>query len=626
MRSFTGQAAGKIFAQALAMHPNFVPFWISAASWEYFSNANIQAARVLLQRANRLNPQSQEILLEYCRLELAYREKVMQRLEIFGVEDSELKEAAVSLSDVPSGESNSQGVLEQTASDKLDKVDQKKQNPFFVGAIPLAVYHAAVKAFPKDLQLRIQFALIIGSFQETTLILDAIYTSIETDFGKDATAQSFVARRPYDNPERKSKAPTKGKKTEEPEVIDLFDITNQAVSNFESQLSSYPSTILYEHYIAFLLDVLNSVDSSFSSTPIDPNSQAQDGANKPEENSSLTIFLRKKISLVFKEAFTSSHISELLCTKWVDTLLAMDRLDEAIETAEKCSAALPSNPTLHVCFFSLVAQVSDLHTHWKSTQSSSSSKRSTPKKGKGDSSKTEEDKSSIVFSSTKLKKYLGWSHDEMGIAISKALKQIDLDQPSSGDLFIFYWNHLLHSEENVKSPDDDERTAEESLALAAAMNHYKRTLITLHGKSLQQFKLATLSSALSRWNDKSEESVARIRAVYQSGLDCPPTSFQYFKLCINFETSLSTSRSVTLSRRLFESAVSDFGKLNQDVWLCYIDWETALGQHANASQLFTRAKRTLSKPDEFIHEYTRKMDAEFNLAASHVNPNAMDVE
>jgi tetratricopeptide (TPR) repeat protein len=617
MRSNTGQAAGKIFAQALALQPNFVPFWISAASWEYFTNHNIQAARVILQRANRLNPQSQDVLLEYARLELAYREKVMARLDIFGVQESELKEAAVALEDLPKGESAVKGALERTAAEHEDKPSQKHKNPFFAGAIPLAVYQTAIKAFPQDLPLRMQFAHIIGSFADSESILDAVYASIEADF-ENPLAQAFIARRPYDNSPRPSKLKSPSKKAEQaPVERDWTEITNQTISSFESLLSAHPSVGLYEHYISFLLEVLSRVDENYSEVAQDP-SKPQTTHEKPGADASLTTLLRKKISLVFKEAFANSFVSEQLSTKWIDFLLAVDRLDDALETAEKCAAALPSNPLLQTCYFSLVAQVSDLHKQWKSSQAAATPSKSASKKSKGskeESDKSETDQSS-VFNSAKLKKFVGWSHDEMDITMSKAMKKVDLTHPACGDLYILYWNHLLDSEKNVKSPDEDERTPEESLALAAAMNHYKRTLVSLKGEALTKFKRTTLASALSRWTDKSEATVAHIRAIYQAGLDSPPSDFQFYKMCINFETSTGTGRSVTLSRRLFEAAVSDFGTTDMDVWLSYIEWETALGQHANASQLFTRAKRTLKNPDAFIHEYTKKLDSEFNSTFS----------
>lgn len=644
MRSRSGQAAGKVFAQALSFHPNFVPFWICAASWEYFTNANIHAARILLQRANRLNPHSQEILLEYCRLELAYREKVMQRLDIFGVGEEELK---VSHIEMPSSSGSgateggvgagvgdsSKGALEQIAAGDFNEQHdvQKKSttkkgnssNPFFSGAIPTAVFQAAISSFPRDLSLRIQFARIVASFYDTKNILDGIYNSIEKDFAEDAQAQAFIARRPFDSPPLP--APTTTTQKEEKSKkrkhnIDIFETTNACVSNFERELSSHPSTALYEQYITFLLQILDHVDPNYLSSAQDPNQDQEKLVSKDEDslNTATTTFLRKKISLVCKEAFANGLLSERLGCNWIDFLLATDRMEDAIETGEKYSSALPSSPLVQTMFFSLVAQLREAHEEWKESSSNTTEKTSPSSSSPAPTSASTSTStySSSTFSSQKLKKYLGWTHDDMSTAISKALKKIDLENSASGDLFIMYWNYLIDSDSSVTSVDGEERNAEESIALAAAKNHYKRTLSTLHGASLQKFKRSTLISALSRWSDKSEMSVARVRALYQSGMDAPPTDFAYYRMCINFETSLGTPRSISLSRRLFEAAASDFGNEEKDVWLSYIEWETALGQHSNSSQLFTRAKRTLKNPDQFIIDYHRKMDEAFRESSS----------
>lgn len=700
LRSKSGRAAGKIFAEAISLHPNFVPFWITAASWEYFSNHNIHAARVLLQRANRLNPQSKEILLEYCRLELCYREKVMQRLEVFGVEDSDLKEAAVSLSDVPDGKKGDKGALEQISdlnansglgssrngsnenapgSNKASDIESaKKKNPFFAGAIPIAVFNAAIKAFPSDLGLRAQFALIVNSFADTTLISNAIYNSIEKDFSEDAAAQSFIARRPYDNPPKIAKpVDTKKKKKEsesshESSTFDVHEATNNCVANFEAQLaSSTPSVALYENYIAFLLEVLAKVDSSFAmqwKSETTENSKSNSGT----QHSALAAFLRKKVVLVFKEAYANGHYSETLCSKWLDTLLALERLDDAMDAAEKYTSALPSNPLVHTYYFSLIGQIGEYYAialknaeDEKKSKKVASSAKNTPSKrsttrasfkkqhydtdesDKSDHSDTDDEKENSkksaglasdateegesritmeAFQSPKLKKYLNLKSEELSNRMAAVLKSgLDLTHPASGDLFIMYWNHVLDSD--AKSVDEDSRRPDESIALAAAMNHYKRTLATLRGAALAKFKSNTLTSAISRWHrqpnsgeeeeySESSASVARIRAVYQSGLNASPTTLEYFTLCINFETSLNVEQSNTIARRLFESAASDFGKEEKDFWLSYIDWETALGQHSNASQLFTRAKRTLHNPDDFILEYNRKMDAQFKASST----------
>jgi len=78
----SARSLDRTFIEALRLHPEHEGLWILAASWEYEYNQNIIAARALLQRALRLNPKSSQVYLEYCRLELIYRDRVRRKLKI----------------------------------------------------------------------------------------------------------------------------------------------------------------------------------------------------------------------------------------------------------------------------------------------------------------------------------------------------------------------------------------------------------------------------------------------------------------------------------------------------------------------------------------------------------------
>jgi hypothetical protein len=59
-----------------------------AASWEFFDSGNTVAARVLLQRALRLNSTVANLWTQYFRLEWCYVQKIIGRREILGLHDS----------------------------------------------------------------------------------------------------------------------------------------------------------------------------------------------------------------------------------------------------------------------------------------------------------------------------------------------------------------------------------------------------------------------------------------------------------------------------------------------------------------------------------------------------------
>ena len=67
---------GTVIPRALQFHPRHSGLWIRAASWQYFELNSPRTARILLQRALRLNPKEQPLWLEYFKLELHFVSKV----------------------------------------------------------------------------------------------------------------------------------------------------------------------------------------------------------------------------------------------------------------------------------------------------------------------------------------------------------------------------------------------------------------------------------------------------------------------------------------------------------------------------------------------------------------------
>lgn len=60
----SNKALGRAFATAIQYHPRDERMWIKAAKWEFEENANSEAARILLQRALRLNKTSESLWRE----------------------------------------------------------------------------------------------------------------------------------------------------------------------------------------------------------------------------------------------------------------------------------------------------------------------------------------------------------------------------------------------------------------------------------------------------------------------------------------------------------------------------------------------------------------------------------
>ena len=69
-RKSNGSTLNTVFGRALALHPRCEKLWLLASIHEIETNNNIHAARTLLQRALRVNKQSQQLWRRYFELEL----------------------------------------------------------------------------------------------------------------------------------------------------------------------------------------------------------------------------------------------------------------------------------------------------------------------------------------------------------------------------------------------------------------------------------------------------------------------------------------------------------------------------------------------------------------------------
>lgn len=75
----------RVYAKLLLLQPRNVDAWLSAAKYEFETNANAQGARELYQRSLRLNPDSAKLWLSYAQFELTYVAKLLARRRVLGL-------------------------------------------------------------------------------------------------------------------------------------------------------------------------------------------------------------------------------------------------------------------------------------------------------------------------------------------------------------------------------------------------------------------------------------------------------------------------------------------------------------------------------------------------------------
>jgi len=153
-----------IYTEALQYHPRNVELWIEAASHEFFGitdletgetlfgGGSMQGARVLMQRALRINPTSQDLWIQNFCLELHFIQKLRGRKEI----------------------------LQGTTSQNND--DDEKTTDYTSGKIPIIVYKNAIDNIPEDIAFRMNFLDVCKSFPNTEKVEDYVASSIEQNF------------------------------------------------------------------------------------------------------------------------------------------------------------------------------------------------------------------------------------------------------------------------------------------------------------------------------------------------------------------------------------------------------------------------------------------------------------
>ena len=198
----------RAYAGAIQSHPLEPGFWIMAAAYEFEELSDVKAARctplfvllccgslmivvALLHRALRLMRESTTLWLEYCRLELVFLYRMRERRRILGVApiDAPASSKSVELGALP---------MEASASELrgLPETDGAQSPDFFDGAIPLSVYRNAIKSNPTSIEFRLSFVRLFAQFDGMESCIDAVYASIQEDFGTLPSGIAAVALRP----------------------------------------------------------------------------------------------------------------------------------------------------------------------------------------------------------------------------------------------------------------------------------------------------------------------------------------------------------------------------------------------------------------------------------------------
>ncbi|CAI0553380.1 unnamed protein product [Linum tenue] len=319
----------KVLAQLIRFHPKVPGVWIYAAAWEFDHNLNVAAARALMQSGLRVCPTSDDLWVEYLRMELTYLNKLKSRKVALGEgrgslvrEDGDAGEKEwrednqdlfLSLHEERKNVDGSNTDNEES-EDKVDIFKEQGQN------ILQAVYSGAVEALPSSFSLRERFLEILEAtdLAYSEDMRERILSDMKRDFSKDPKYWEWLARL-----ELRHSQSSQG-------ISDdlMLEQLQKAVKIYEEALEVVPSSVMFDLYTKFLMDVV---------VPKDGNTQ-------------LCVCTEDWISRLltaYEKAELVGCMSEDLACRYASLYLQLGRFDEARKLArDLCSGDLANSSKL----------------------------------------------------------------------------------------------------------------------------------------------------------------------------------------------------------------------------------------------------------------------------------------
>ncbi|KAJ2839554.1 U3 snoRNP protein, partial [Coemansia sp. 'formosensis'] len=263
------RALSKIYATAITKHPYEARLWIMAAEHELDASSNGSAARLLLQRALRVNPRDSALWTEYFRLELLLVEKIKARRRVLGIDSNTNEEEEE--------EDDASGLIALPALDEEKEFDQRIEdqamakyaavqaaelsaeqraalatpgNAYLQGAVAIIVFEQAIRAIPDSWEFRQEFVSVLSRFSDTDNVRQRVLDSIAADFATNAQAQSFLCV-----------AHLSAVSSSSPQLVDAL---RDAVANYGRALDALDTREMWAEYVGFLAqwrDVAQGEDS-----------------------------------------------------------------------------------------------------------------------------------------------------------------------------------------------------------------------------------------------------------------------------------------------------------------------------------------------------------------------------
>ncbi|OJD28074.1 hypothetical protein ACJ73_00530 [Blastomyces percursus] len=190
---------GQIFMNALRLHPTRVELWIYAARYALEDHGDMTQARSYMQRGLRFCKSSKLLWLQYAKLEMIYITRIATRQQILGLDATRKSPSAIA--DDSAADPNADVialpvVTEEDINPSLEKEDgideaaleNLNSTPALAGAIPIAIFDAAMRQFGNDTAIGHDFYTMVSEFTKTPCLRRVLSHIVESMMATDPTS------------------------------------------------------------------------------------------------------------------------------------------------------------------------------------------------------------------------------------------------------------------------------------------------------------------------------------------------------------------------------------------------------------------------------------------------------
>ncbi|KAK9155671.1 hypothetical protein Sjap_003151 [Stephania japonica] len=338
----------KVLAQAVRFHPNVPGLWIYAAAWEFDRNLNVVAARALMQSGLRVCRDSEDLWVEYLRMELTYLNKLKARKVLLGEEKGTLANSHDNANAEQLRDDDGFMSLEQqgNANDSVEDGESENQEDALrahASAILQTIYSGALEALPSNMNLRKRFLDILDSTDllHSEEFREKIMKDMKMAFADKPEFWDWFARHQMANL----------KNTTDINKSDLLHLLDKATMVYEEALNIVPCSKMFSQYTKFWMDVISpeSEDSSILGFACSPD---------------CAMDFTSRLLKVYKKAECMGYITEDLAYQWVLLHMQLGRLEEAAELAERfCKGKFSKSVKLWVSKVSIRMKLTSSNSH-----------------------------------------------------------------------------------------------------------------------------------------------------------------------------------------------------------------------------------------------------------------------